>query len=54
MAEEWLKVPEYAKTLNDVLGPGAETTLINHFSEYEERLRGKGRLLFERWLDLVG
>jgi hypothetical protein len=34
MAEEWLKVPEYAKTLNDVLGPGAETTLINHFSEY--------------------
>lgn len=54
MAKEWLKVPEYDQALNDVLGPGSETTLISQFGEYEERLRGKGRLLFERWLDLAG
>jgi hypothetical protein len=54
MAKKWLRVPEYAQALNEVLGPGSEATPINLFVEHEERLRGKGRLLFEPWLDLVG
>jgi hypothetical protein len=45
-------VPEYANALKAVLGSGSEATLIKQFAEYEERLRGQGRLLFERWLDL--
>jgi GMP synthase (glutamine-hydrolysing) len=54
MAKEWLRVPEYAQALNEVLGPGSEGTLISQFVKYEERLCEKGRLYFERWLDLVG
>jgi GMP synthase (glutamine-hydrolysing) len=52
MAREWLQVPEYAKSLNDSLGRGAAATLIDQFGKHEERLRGQGRRLFERWLDL--
>lgn len=52
MAREWLQVPEYAKSLNDSLGPGSAATLIDQFGKREERLRGQGRRLFERWLDL--
>jgi hypothetical protein len=29
MAREWLQVPEYAKSLNDSLGPGSAATLID-------------------------
>jgi len=52
MAREWLQVPEYAKSLNDCLGPGSAATLIDEFGKHEGRLRGQGRRLFERWLDL--
>lgn len=52
MAEEWLQVPEYASALHNVLGAGSGETLIGQFTAYEQRLRGQGRLLFERWLDL--
>jgi GMP synthase (glutamine-hydrolysing) len=52
MAKAWLAVPEYAQALNEVLGPGSGAALIDQFGEYEARLRGQGRLLFERWLDL--
>jgi GMP synthase (glutamine-hydrolysing) len=52
MAREWLQVPEYAKSLNDSLGAGSAATLIDQFGKHEERLRGQGRRLFERWLDL--
>ena len=52
MARQRLAVPEYANALKAVLGSGSEATLIKQFAEYEERLRGQGRLLFERWLDL--
>ena len=53
MVGEWLDVPEYAQALHEVLGPGSGATLIEQFGEYETRLRGQGRLLFERWLDLA-
>lgn len=49
---EWLQVPEYAKSLNDSLGPGSAATLLDEFGEQERRLRAQGRRLFERWLDL--
>jgi GMP synthase (glutamine-hydrolysing) len=52
MARQWLEVPEYAAALRDVLGPGAETQLIDEFAKYEGPLRKLGRVLFERWLDL--
>jgi GMP synthase-like glutamine amidotransferase len=52
MARQWLEVPEYAAALREVLGPGAEATLIDEFAKYERQLRKLGRLLFERWLDL--
>jgi GMP synthase (glutamine-hydrolysing) len=52
MARDWLDVPEYAQALNEVLGPGSGAPLIEQFGEYDARLRGQGRLLFERWLDL--
>jgi hypothetical protein len=52
MAREWLRVPAYAEALVQALGPGAHTNLINEFARYEERLRGQGRRLFERWLAL--
>jgi NAD(P)-dependent dehydrogenase (short-subunit alcohol dehydrogenase family) len=52
MARQWLEVPEYAAALRDVLGPGAEATLIDEFAKFEGPLRKLGRVLFERWLDL--
>ncbi len=54
MAEAWLEVPEYADALDEALGPGAAGTFIDRFAQYEEELRGRGRRLFERWLDLPG
>jgi hypothetical protein len=52
MAREWVQVPEYAKSLNESLGPESAATLIDEFGKHEERLRGQGRRLFERWLEL--
>jgi GMP synthase-like glutamine amidotransferase len=52
MVKEWLEVPEYASALDQVLGPGSQGTLVRQFAKYEKQLRERGRLLFERWLDL--
>ncbi len=52
MAEQWLDVPAYAEALTQVLGPGSAEKLISQFAEYEQRLRARGRQLFERWLNL--
>jgi GMP synthase (glutamine-hydrolysing) len=52
MVKQWLDVPEYASALNQVLGPGSDATLVGQFVKYEEHLRARGRLLFDRWLDL--
>ena len=52
MAEQWLDVPEYAQSLNDALGAGAAADLITQYGKRQEELRGQGRHLFERWLNL--
>lgn len=50
MAEEWARVPAYAEALERVLGPGS--LLLDELAAHAEALRGHGRRLFERWLDL--
>jgi GMP synthase-like glutamine amidotransferase len=52
MAEDWLRVPAYARSLNEALGADSATTLMDQFGKSAERLRGDGRRLFARWLDL--
>jgi GMP synthase (glutamine-hydrolysing) len=52
MAEDWLRVPAYAQSLNEALGADSATTLMDQFGKSAERLRGDGRRLFARWLDL--
>jgi GMP synthase-like glutamine amidotransferase len=52
MAAEWAVVPAYAEALTQVLGPGAETALVDELAAHADELRGHGRALFERWLEL--
>jgi GMP synthase (glutamine-hydrolysing) len=52
MAEEWAGVPAYAEALAHVLDPGSETALVDELAAHADELRGYGRRLFERWLDL--
>ena len=52
MAAEWADVPAYAAALTQVLGPGAETALVDEVAAHADELRGHGRALFERWLEL--
>jgi len=52
MAAEWAEVPAYAEALTQVLGPGAETALVDELAAHADELRGHGRALFERWLEL--
>ena len=52
MAAEWAGVPAYAEALTQVLGPGAETALVDELAAHADELRGHGRALFERWLEL--
>jgi GMP synthase (glutamine-hydrolysing) len=53
MAREWAAVPEYAASLERVLGPGAAGDLVQRLAERSERMTEYGRSLFERWLDAV-
>jgi GMP synthase (glutamine-hydrolysing) len=53
IAREWVNIPEYAQALTQALGSAATSALMDRFVEYEQRLRGQGRQLFERWLDLA-
>ncbi len=52
MAAEWADVPAYAAALTQVLGPGEETALVDELAAHADELRGHGRALFERWLEL--
>jgi GMP synthase-like glutamine amidotransferase len=52
MAAEWAGVPAYAEALTQVLGPGAETALVDELAAHADELRAHGRALFERWLEL--
>jgi GMP synthase (glutamine-hydrolysing) len=53
MAEEWARVPAYAKALAEVLGRGAAATLADELAERSGEMLAHGRQLFGRWLDLV-
>ena len=53
LAHEWAAVPAYAEALDRVLGPGSLPMLIAELDAGSEEMRGYGRRMFERWLDLV-
>jgi GMP synthase-like glutamine amidotransferase len=53
MAEEWTRVPAYADSLAQVLGPGSETALVDELDARADELRAHGRALFDRWCDLA-
>jgi len=53
MAREWAAVPEYAASLERVLGPGSSEELVSHVERSSTEMRAHGRALFERWLDVV-
>jgi GMP synthase (glutamine-hydrolysing) len=53
MAAEWARVPDYARALEQVRGPGALDELLTAFEARREEMTGHARALFSRWLDLV-
>jgi GMP synthase (glutamine-hydrolysing) len=53
MAAEWATVPDYARALERVRGPGALDALLEAFDERREEMTGHARTLFSRWLELV-
>jgi GMP synthase-like glutamine amidotransferase len=50
LAREWADVPEYAESLERVLGPGALDRLIAELEARADGLLSHGRRLFARWL----
>ena len=53
MAAEWASVPDYARALEQVRGPGALDDLLEAFEGRREEMTGHARSLFSRWLELV-
>jgi GMP synthase (glutamine-hydrolysing) len=53
MAAEWATVPDYARALERVRGPGALDALLEAFEERREEMTAHARTLFSRWLELV-
>ena len=53
MAQEWADVPEYAASLERVLGPGATTGFVAQIEQRSTEMLAAGRSLLERWLDAV-
>ena len=53
MAREWSLVPEYAASLESVLGTDATGRLIDELAVRSDELRGYARALFRRWLALA-
>ena len=54
MAKEWAAVPEYAESLERTLGPGSVERMVADIAAHADELRGHGRRVFERWLELGG
>jgi hypothetical protein len=46
-------VPDYARALEQVRGPGALDELLKAFEARREEMTAHGRTLFSRWLELV-
>jgi GMP synthase (glutamine-hydrolysing) len=53
MAREWGRVPEYAESLDRVLGPGALDRLLQELEGRADGMLAHGRTLFSRWLELA-
>jgi len=53
MAREWAEIPEYAGSLDRTLGPGAADPFIRSIEASTSQMRDAGRILFERFLDVV-
>ena len=53
MAAEWARVPEYARALEQVRGPGALDELLEAFEERRDEMIAHARTLFSRWLEFV-
>ena len=53
LAREWADVPEYAASLERVLGPGALGRLIEELEGESDAMARHATELFERWLDHV-
>ncbi len=53
MAREWADVPEYAASLERVLGRGAAADLVAQIEARSAEMLDHGRALLERWLDAV-
>ena len=53
LAREWAEVPEYAASLERMLGPGALDRLIADLESESGTMAAHAAGLFERWLDAV-
>lgn len=53
MAREWAEVPAYVSSLERTLGRDGAPALLAAIEERAEEMRGVGRALFERWLDVA-
>jgi len=53
MVREWAAVPAYAEYLERVLGPGSGERLLRQVKVRVDDLQERGRVMFERWLDVV-
>jgi hypothetical protein len=51
MAAEWATVPDYARALERVRGPGALDALLEAFEERREEMTAHAHTLFSRWLE---
>jgi GMP synthase-like glutamine amidotransferase len=53
MARTWADVPEYAASLERVLGPDSAGRFVSRIEARADEMLGHGRDLFVRWLDHV-
>jgi GMP synthase (glutamine-hydrolysing) len=53
LASAWADVPEYAASLEAILGPGALPRLIDDVARHEATMNDLARRLFTAWLDRV-
>lgn len=53
MAAEWGAVPAYAEYADRVLGPGAIGPMLSELTARGDEIRGYGRSMFERFLDVA-
>jgi hypothetical protein len=53
LATRWGEVPAYARSLEQLLGPGALLRLIEEVSRHQARTTQQARRMFAAWLEHV-